>query len=83
MCDSDDEAGIMGQPLHDEDVSVDEAYSIMTNPSVKKIAVHLVQRKQTYEFGRHQAGFVTYGNVNKGDKVLIAASSMHEDVVGK
>ena len=81
MCDSDDEAGIMGPNLHDDDVSIQEAYNLMKTPSTKSIAMHLVKRKQSFEFGRHQAGFVTYGNVSKGDKVLIASTNLHEHVV--
>lgn len=78
MCDSDDEAGIMGLSLDDDDVALESSYKMMMNPSLRGYADHLTKRKQKFEHGRHQAGFATYGNVERGDRVLIAVSNLHE-----
>lgn len=82
MCDSDDEAGIVGLDIGDDEISLKSAYDLMMNPTIEKYSDHLANREQKFEHGRHQAGFVTFGNVSKGDRVLIAVSNLHDrDVV--
>lgn len=78
MCDSDDEAGIMGLGIGDDEVSLESAYKQMMNPTLQGYADHLTSRKQNVEHGRHQAGFVSFGNVEKGDRVLMAVSNLHD-----
>lgn len=78
MCDTDDEAGIVGLSLNDDEISLEFAYELMKNPTLKGYANHLTSRKPIIEHGRHQAGFVSFGTVSKGDRVLMAVSNLHD-----
>ena len=52
-----------------------------SQPTLEEFANHLAETHQEFIFGRHQNGFVAYGDVSPGDKVLIAASNLHEPEV--
>lgn len=93
MCDDTDPVGISNVAYGASESSKDEYATVDPNEgcttrekldalrahsSVPKFADHLAEIHQEFEYGRHHAGFVAYGDVRPGDKVLIAASNLHE-----
>lgn len=92
MCDEHDPVGITNlkhRESHSEDehATIDPNASITSRGNLESLRAHptksgtadyLSHLHQEFEHGRHHAGFVAYGDVLPGDKVLIAASNLHD-----
>ncbi|HVB11781.1 MAG TPA: hypothetical protein VNE86_01510 [Nitrososphaerales archaeon] len=71
MCDDSDEIGISYGGRHE-----DPTVGVGHHDSLEETANYLCSTKGGWK--RPQVGFVGYGNVSKGDRVLIAATSLHD-----
>lgn len=77
MCEEHDEVGISGQVLdEDGELSLESWQHVLSHASLDDYARILVEKKQDVQ--RAQIGFVSYGDVSPGDKVLIAVNNLHE-----
>ena len=84
MCDEDEPVGISNVDSghsHDEESIEEEFGHLHSHPTMEGYAHHLAHRKQEFAFGRQATGFVTYGDVAAGDKVLVAVSNLHDGEV--
>jgi hypothetical protein len=84
MCSSDEEVGVTGIPIGEEDPKVMELWrKVWREPSLEGFASYLVSVPQEFKdyASRNQNGFVRYGDVRPGSKVLIASSSLHDPEV--
>lgn len=61
-------------------MSVEEWRVLYANPSIEGFARYLARTRQEYKdyASRNQTGFVAYGDVSPGDKVLVAVSNLHD-----
>ncbi|MCH4815789.1 MAG: hypothetical protein QXY87_09600 [Saccharolobus sp.] len=86
MCEKDEEIGIMypdggtAEDLEEDPKILELRRIISVNPTLDGVAEYLVSIPQQFKdyASRNQTGFVRYGDVKPGSKVLIAASNLHD-----
>jgi hypothetical protein len=80
MCDTDEAVGISNVKHQDSEAS-EEFKDAWSNPTLESYSKYLAHTHQEYVFGRQTNGFVVYGNVSSGDKILVAVSNLFDNEI--
>lgn len=81
MCDETENEHSNSTIVQSTPMPMEEIERIRANPTLSGYARYLVNTEQKYRFGKHQAGFVAYGDISVGDKVLLAVSNLHDSEI--